>query len=409
MYHDAGIDNDRIVFMNKKQDSHKILDFPLMLGGPLYQLYLRTFLVKPPLNLPKRRIVVVLLISWVPLLLLALIGGVAYRGVEVPFLFDFDTHARLLIALGLFIGAERVAHQHLQIVVNQFIDRDIITPDIRARFNHIITSALKLRNSYVAELLLLVLVYTVGHFSWIRYSSLGGSTWYSAGINGHSDLTMAGYWYVYVSIPIFQFILCRWYYRMFIWYRFLWQVSRLPLRLNCLHPDRAGGLGFLNMSVSVFQVGLLAHTVVLAGLIINGMWYAGKTLLQFKLPLVSLLLFLLFLVLIPLAFFIIPLADAKRKGLVDYGILADKYVNNFSSKWMGKKPHKDETLLGNADIQTLSDLSSSFNIANEMRLVPFNRNTVIWLVLMIVSPILPLLLTIMPISKMINDVINIIL
>ncbi len=30
-----------------------------------------------------------------------------------------------------------------------------------------------------------------------------------------------------------------------IWYVFLWRVSRLPLQLEPLHPDRAGGIGFV--------------------------------------------------------------------------------------------------------------------------------------------------------------------
>jgi len=392
-----------------KHDSHKNIDFPLMIGGPLYQLYLRTFLVKPALNLVKRRIIVVLLVAWLPLFLLAWIGGTAYSGVKVPFLFDIDTHLRLLIALGLFIGAEVIAHQHLQVVVNQFIDRDIIAPNIREKFDQHITSALKLRNSYLAELLLLILVYTVGHFSWIQYSFLGVSTWYLTMINGQADLTMAGYWYAYVSIPIFQFILCRWYYRMFIWYRFLWQVSRLPLRLNCLHPDRMAGLGFLSMSISAFKAGLLAHTVVLAGLIVNGIWFAGKTLFEFKLEITSILLFLLFLVLIPLIFFMIPLAEAKRKSLIDYGVVVGDYVNNFNAKWMEKKSHKNAVLLGSDDVQTLADLSTSYNVVNEMRIVPFSRNTIILLLLGIASPIFPLLLTIIPVSEMINNVIKIFL
>lgn len=395
--------------MNKKQDGYKSIDFPLMLGGPLYQLYLRTFLVKPPLNLAKRRIIIVALICWLPLLLLAFLGGTALGGVKVPFLFDVDTYTRLLVSIGLFIGAEVIAHRYLQVVVNQFIDRDIITPDTRATFDNIIASALKLRNSYVAEILLLVFVYTVGHFSWTHYGSLNVPTWYSSIINGRVNLTMAGYWYVYISIPIFQFILCRWYYRTFIWYRFLWQVSRLPLHLNYLHPDRSGGLGFLNISISAFTIGLLAHTVLVAGLIANSIWHAGGTLLEFKLQIVGILLFLLFLVLTPLLFFIPALVRTKQKGLVDYGILAGDYVDDFNAKWLVKSLNNNEALLGSSDIQSLADLSNSFNVVQEMRVVPFNRRTIILLILEIGFPILLLLLTIIPVSKIVDGVIKIFL
>ena len=52
-----------------------------------------------------------------------------------------------------------------------------------------------------------------------------------------------------MSLPIFQFLLCRWYFRLFIWARFLWQVSRIDLSLVPTHPDRVGGLGFLSDTV----------------------------------------------------------------------------------------------------------------------------------------------------------------
>lgn len=396
--------------MNKKIDDYgEPVDFSLMLGGPLYQFYQRARLVKPPLNYYKRRIIAITLISWLPLLLLAFIGGVSFTGVSVPFLFDVGTHIRFLIALGLLIGSEVIAHQRMQPIVNQFMERAIVTADSRIHFDSIIASALKLRNSYVAELLLLILVYTVGHFTWTQYGSLGVTTWYATNLSKQVELTMAGYWYVYISIPIFQFILCRWYYRVLIWYRFLWQVSRLPLHLNSLHPDRAGGLGFLNMSVSAFGMGLLAHTVLLAGLIANRILHAGQTLFQFKLEIVSMLAFLVFLVLTPLVFFMLPLARAKRKGLIDYGIIACDYVNDFRAKWIGKQPSKNEALLGSSDIQSLADLANSYNVVSEMRLVPFNRNTIMQIVLLTAFPLLPLFLTIIPLIDMFDKVIQILL
>lgn len=384
--------------MNKRHDRDKNIDFPLMVSGPLYYLYLRTGLVKSALRLYKRRIIVITLLSWLPLLLLSSFGGTAFNGVRVPFLFDVDVHVRLLIALGLLIGAEVIAQQCIQIVVNQFIKRDIITLDVRAKFDNIVISALKLGKSYIVEFLLLVFVYTVGHYTWKQASLSGISTWYVTIMEGQANLTLAGYWYVYISIPIFQFILCRWYYRFFIWCRFLWQVSSLPLQLNSLHPDRAGGLGFLIMSVYAFQVVLLAHTVLLTGVIANHIWHSGQTFLEFKLEIVTILLLLLFLALTPLIFFIIPLVRTKRKGLIDYGVVACDYVNHFHSKWMGKNYNTNEVLLGSSDIQSLADLSNSFNVTNGMRLVPFSQNTVIELLVLISLPLLPVLMTVIPLS-----------
>lgn len=86
-------------------------DFSLVLGGPLYQLLRRAFLSGRDLELLQRRIFVIPLIAWLPLLLLSAVEGRAWGGsVRVPFLLDIDVHARFLLALPLFILAEVVVH-----------------------------------------------------------------------------------------------------------------------------------------------------------------------------------------------------------------------------------------------------------------------------------------------------------
>ncbi len=75
--------------------------------------------------------------------------------------------------------------------------------------------------------------------------AIQSDTWYAAVTAGEKVLAPAGYWYQFVSLPVFQFIMLRWYFRLFIWGRLLWQVSRLDLNLVPSHPDGSCGLGFL--------------------------------------------------------------------------------------------------------------------------------------------------------------------
>src|SRR5437867_1729059 len=112
-------------------------DFSLVLGGPLYQLYLRIHLSRPPLGLLRRRVVSISLICWLPLLLLSLGGGHAVGGVPVSFLRDAEVHIRFLAALPLLIAAELIVHRRIVVVVRQFLDRHIIRAEDRARFTKI--------------------------------------------------------------------------------------------------------------------------------------------------------------------------------------------------------------------------------------------------------------------------------
>jgi len=93
---------------------------------------------------------------------------------------------------------------------------------------------------------------------------------------GSWNLTPAGLWYVFVSIPIVQFLLLRWYLRLFIWFRFLWHVSRINLHLIPTHPDRSAGLAFLGKSAYAFGPILFAQGAMLAGLVGSRVLYRGK-------------------------------------------------------------------------------------------------------------------------------------
>lgn len=385
--------------------SHDELGFSIVVGGPLYKIYLLTGLATPPINLWKRRAFVVAMITWLPLLGLTLLSGVAYSGVKIPFIYDLTTHARFLGALTFLIAAEYVAHQRIRDMVSQFVERDIIVSALRKKFDEYLHSAIRLRNSYLIEILILSFVLVCGHWFWMKYGSDGVSTWYSAPNNKLTELKLAGYWYFFISLPIFQFVLLRWYFRLFIWYRFLWQVSRLPLQLNSLHPDRAGGLSFLTNTVAAFAPLVFAHTLLLAGMIINRIWHDSATLLDFKIDMLGIIGLLLALVFIPLAFFIMPMAQAKRVGTNNYGIMASNFVNLFRIKWLDKISAK--SVVSAEDIQSLADLSNSYETTRDMNILPFRFGNVLQLFIIAALPLLPLIFTIIPLQEIIRCIVRI--
>jgi hypothetical protein len=381
---------------------HHDPDFSLVLGGPLYQLYLRTRLASPTLELVVRRVIGICLFCWLPLLFLATIEGHLVGGVRDPFLFDPDVHIRFLAALPLLIASELLVHKRMRVVVAQFLDRGIIANEDRARFEGLIASATRLRNSVTFELALLVFVVTIGHWVWKQNISLTVSTWYAINDGAHASFTAAGYWYAFVSLTIFRFILYRWYFRLFIWYRFLWQVRALPLHFNLYHPDRSGGLGFLSASVLALSPVLVAQSISFAGVIYGRILYTGVTLPSFKIEIAIVVVFLILVAVTPLTFFAVKLDHAGRSAKREFGILASRYVVDFRRKWVTGKPAPEEPLLGTSDIQSLADLANSFSVASEIRLVPITKRALIRLALVIVSPLLPLMLTMFPLDEVLR-------
>jgi hypothetical protein len=264
------------------------------------------------------------LLIWVPLLVLSMIDGHVWgKGGALPFLHDIETHLRLLIAAPLLILAEVVAHRTLYPIVRQLVDNGVISDDVRPQFDAAIASALRLRNSVVVELLLVVFVYAVGMpLVWRDQLALDVNSWYATVAGGELHPSSAGRWLVYVSMPVLQFLTLRWYFRFFVWGRFLWQVSRTRLNLEPTHPDGTAGLLFLARCGRAYRFVLLALGTMLSGMIANRIFHDGATLLEFKVEIVVAVVVFVFMILGPLIFFYPKLRATRRQGMMSYGALS---------------------------------------------------------------------------------------
>jgi hypothetical protein len=344
------------------------------------------------LELLRRRILAITTFTWLPLLLLSVIEGHALGGsIKISFLRDIEAHVRLLIALPVLLGAQLVAHIRLGSVVRRFVERNIVAVEDRPKFDAAVKSARRVRDSVAVEMGLLILAYTVGVWIWRSEVALGSATWYALPGAMQLHLTKAGYWYAFVSIPIFQFILLRWYMRLVLWFWLLWKFSKLNLHLSAAHPDRAGGIGFLGTNSDAFAPILFAQGSMLAGVIASRVLYQGQNLMSFRMQAAGFVVFFVLFILGPLVMFAPLLDRAKRAGGAYYGLLASRYVFGFEAKWTpSSAPGTGE--LAADDIQGLADLGSSYSGVRGMRLVPFSLEDVTFLAATTVVPLLPLVL-----------------
>ena len=384
----------------------EVEDFSPALGGPLFQFLRKAHLEGDALELLHRRVLAFILLTWCPLLLLLLsaVGTGSGNVAQTSFLHDIEVHTRFLVALPTLIGAELLVHSRIRAAVRRFVEYRIVLPQDLERFHGAIASAVRIRNSVYVELALVAVVYTLGLWLWNSRNDLGVATWYQLP-GGRWRLTPAGYWYVFVSIPVFQFILLRWYMRLFIWFRFLWQVNRIELNLTPTHPDRCGGLSFVGKSSYAYGPILFAQGAILAGIVANRVLYRGESLQSFRLQIGGFVVFFVAAILLPLLMFTPRMARAKRKGLADYGLLAQRYVERFDQKWIRESDSSQE-LLGTGDIQSLADLGNSYQVVREMRAVPFALQDVTRLAVAAAAPLSPLLLTIFSFEELILRVVK---
>jgi hypothetical protein len=387
---------------------HDLHAFSLWSPTPVQSLYRRLGLATDAFERNASRTIAITAIAWLPLFIFSALDGLAWTGTNIPFLRDFDLQARLLVALPLLVGGEKWVHQQISEAVPQFLERRIVTRGAVAGFDAAIDSALKLSRSLLAELVILTLVYASGWAFGPSFAWLSGSTWLGRDVGTEVVRTAAGWWYMLVSRPLFQFVLVRWYYRLFLWGRFLWHVSRLRLQLIPTHPDRRAGLGFLSDFSYAFGPFLFAHGTMVAGRVANGVVHSGLTFTRFEYELVVIPLAALLMVLAPELVFTSRLWSAKRAGLLQYGALAEEYVREFDNKWI--RGHPDlQTLLGSGDVQSLADLANSFAIVSQLRLIPSLKESVLILAVITVLPLAPLPLTVISGSELFERLVKMML
>ena len=388
--------------MNGAPSADRHQAFSLLAGGPFFWLMRRARLASVELEWVRRRVICITLFAWLPLLALSAFQGQALGGgLEVPFLLDMDAQVRLLVVLPLLIAGEYEVHRRLGPVVQQFNERRLIAEQAAEPFRRAMASALKLRDSMLAEALLVVLVFAInGPLASRQAAGSDLSSWLSASSSGGQGFSLAGLWALYVSLPLFQFLLLRWYYRLFIWAHFLWQMSRVELRLLPTHPDRRGGLGLLDDAVDIFMPVAVAHGPLLFGVLAHRIFHAGATLPEFLTQVAVVAALMLFMLLGPLIVFVPQLARAQRMGRHEYGALAARHAEEFDQKWLRSTKPLSEPLIGSPDISSLADMGGSFDVVQRMNIVLVSVRSVVWLLIYILGPVLPLVLTMMPLSEL---------
>jgi hypothetical protein len=394
--------------MSEPNTHEEMPELSLVRGGVLFNLWRVLRLSGPELEFVERRVVVTVAIVWLPLLVLSLIGGNAVgTSVKVPFLSDVMAHTRFLIAVPVLVGGDLLVHRRIGSRIRNFLRRNIIIGDDVSKFRAAIESAHRMRDSVLLEVALLLSVYTLGILFWSRQMTLPAPTWYAEPSGSILNLTHAGYWFAFVSVPILQFLLLRYYARLVIWSIFLWRISRLHLHLVATHPDRTGGLSFLGKCTYAVGPLLFAQGALLSGFIANEVLYNGQSLLGFKVEAMALVRFFTAAVFLPMTVFSFKLLKEKRRGLNEYGRFASGYVADFDRKWIkGINPSGEEPL-GSGDIQSLADLGNSYTVVREMTIVPFGVKDVARVAAASIVPLLPLLLLVFSLSEVLDRALKI--
>jgi hypothetical protein len=389
----------------QSENGNEVPELSLMEGGPGDSLMKRLRLIRPELGAASARTAIILAaLTWIPLLVFSLVEGLAFDGAKIPFIYDIAAHARFLVAVPILVLAEIPIGRGLRGIAKHFLDAGLVREDERKRFASAVVDTVRFHDWRLAELALLALSYITTYAAISKTSLQSGNMWYeSSGILG---LSPVGFYYAFVGLPIFQFLVYRWGYRMFVWTRFLWHITKLDLLLTPTHPDGAGGLGFLGKGSIPFGIILFALSSVISAAIATRILFGSATLEEFGVSYAAFVLLALLVFAGPLVLFAPKLLNLKQTGLLQYGTLASRYTQLFGSKWVEGVNTSEEPLLGTADIQSLADLGNSYEVVRKMRAVPIELSDFIAMALPGVIPALPLAATVMPVSEILKGILR---
>jgi hypothetical protein len=375
-------------------------DFELSVvrGDLLFRLQRRVGLVPAGGLGLVRRAVFWSLAAWLPIVLWAFYAGRAMPGVAgEPLLAHFGVHARFLVAVPLLILAEGPVHALTTRLLPQFVRSGVVPPSGVEPFRAAIAATARLRDATLPWALMLGMVVAFASTSEVVHRS-HEIDWEGTpeGRPGFGAL-----WYLYVARSIYLTLVLAWLWRVVLLAVLFWRIARLDLALVPTHPDRAGGLGFLERVPPLFAPVPLAIGCVVASRWAHDAVYHGLALPSLKAQMIAFVVLSVVLFLLPLAAFAGPLKRAKKQALLDYGALVGRHGRLVHERWIQETPVGDEALLAAPELGPVADTAAVYDAVKAMRTLPVSKAAVVPLAAAAVAPMLAVLALQVPVKDLV--------
>ncbi len=359
-------------------------------------------LQQPMLPTVRARVLLALVIGWLPLLLLILLAPGHERTSDLhDFLGDIGVHARFAFAAPILLVAHVESARRLGLVVRHFVISGLLRSDDVDRLRGELANARAAVRAPWAELMVLILAYAIilGLFA-NGMATHGLPAW---AMLGQDRLSAAGWWHMLVSLPLLLMLLIGWLWRILVWTWLLHKVARMDLRLIVAHPDNAGGLGFLAQSVRAFSAFALGIGCITAGRFANVHLQGMTTSMTGGFLIGGTVALVLLLCVAPLAVFRPVMARAWRRNAMYYGALAVALGRSFEDRWFDGPAEEQPELLSAPDFSAAADLYGVVSNVYAMRFLPVDLRSLLILVTATLAPFVVAMFLSMPTAMVIQE------
>lgn len=370
-------------------------------GGPLRRIRKAIGLVPEKGGGLALRVVVIVAVAWLPVVVGALIAGQALGGPD-PLLRHFGVHARFLISVPLLIFAEAFMERLIPPLVRHLATSGLVDSDNMPKFRAALSTATRLRDSIWGSMFVLLLA------GLVILASVSGPpgeemSWTVAHWGGPANFGFAGWWYTFVARPIFAGLLAIWIWRILAVWILFWKLSALDLRLVASHPDRTGGLGFMEgLTVACAPI-VLAISVVLAGRWGHDVLYYGVHVDSLKPLIIAFVVTMLIVFNGPLLVLGRRTRAFKRAKLLEYSALVGNHGDLVYRKWIAGQDVGTPEILDSPELGPTVDISSIYQAVAQMRFAPIGKSSVASIAVASLLPMVPVFAIEIPIKQMLGS------
>jgi hypothetical protein len=341
------------------------------------------------------RILVLIGISWVPLVVLTLIDGTFIAtDITMPFIKDVVPQVRSLVAIPLLVMADNIIEPMMSRVMGYLKSSGVVPESEQSQLHSAAEKMACLMNNKWIQALIVLLAVAVSWLLQTDYLDMWKhrdvTSWAMRLENDEVDETFACLWFLLVSSPMVSFLLYRWIWRYLVWSLFLYRVSRLKLALYASHSDLAGGLGFVGASHATFSIVFVILAALLSSDLASNLLFEGDKLVDMKLVVLVYITISVVIIVSPLLFFATTLFTLKRKSLAEYGELQHQASGDFHQFWITKQ---GKELVDSIQPSAMADYSAVYEVIRNMRVIPLSTKGILTLAIILLVPFLPLTLT----------------
>lgn len=396
--------------MERDDDDPGTQRFSLIVGGPYSTLLGRCGLLGPD-RLPTSFAALLLGgLAWGLPAACALLQGVldpAYDGTR--YFEDPSTVARLFIAITVMVGTERYADRRILQIASEFWQQRLVVGEVRARFFELLRGADRQSGSALLQCMLLLAVF-IGAGRAVGFTlEIEKTGWEGALLaNGDVVLSWAGTVARYLSIPLFEFLVLLWFWRLGVWSLLLYRVARLPLQLTPLHADRCAGLGFVGLFPGVFRGLVFALSCVVASLLWKDMAaHDAAHNLEFLRNVAALWVLVVLVVFVsPLLAFYQPLYALREAELTNIGRVSNNWYRQHHGRLVEGGAERADEDPCYADAPSLGELNAAIETLRSIQAVPIDRAAMIQLLAAALAPLGVVAATRMPLRQLLGSVLG---